>query len=119
MERAREFLRAAEWALANGCLNACALCCYAAVFWVAIVALEHQGVKRAEWSHGGLRNTFTNELIKRRNIYPPVFGTWLGVAYDARCDAHYELVEPGVKAIRRLVGHVREFVSKVEEVTES
>jgi uncharacterized protein (UPF0332 family) len=107
VERAKEFLKAAEWALANELLNACALCCYAALFWAAIVALEHQGFKRPEWSHGGLKDTFTYELIKRRRIYPPVFGTWLGDAYWARTIAHYERATLGVKFMRRLVNHVR------------
>lgn len=65
LERAREFLGAAEGALEDGRLNACALCCYAALFWAAIAALEPQGFKREEWSHGALKVTFTNELIKR------------------------------------------------------
>jgi hypothetical protein len=66
-----------------------------------------------------LKVTFTNELIKRRHIYPPVFGTWLGDAYRYRTTAHYKREELSVKVIRRLVDHVREFVTKVEEVTKT
>ncbi|MBI4532035.1 MAG: hypothetical protein HY709_11015 [Candidatus Latescibacteria bacterium] len=119
MERAKEYFKAAEWALANGLLNVCALCCYAALFWATIVALEHQGFKRAEWAHGALKDTFTNVLIKQRHIYPAVFGAWLSDAYRYRTIAHYKREKLSVKVIRRLVDHVREFVTKVEEVTKA
>lgn len=119
LERAKEFLKAAEWAIENGLLNVCALCCYAALFWAAVAALEHQGFKREEWAHGELKDTFTHELIKRRRIYPPVFGTWLGDAYEARTTAHYKRKELSVKAMRRSVDHVRQFIIKVEEAGRS
>jgi hypothetical protein len=56
---------------------------------------------------------------KRHHIYPPVFGTWLSDAYDARTTAHYKRATLSVKFVRRLVDHVREFVTKVEEATKT
>ena len=116
LERAREFLRLAELALENGLYNGCAVCCYAVLFWAAIAALEHQGFKQPAWSHGGLKQKFTHELIRKRHIYPKVFGTWLVDAYDLRTLAHYKDRDVGVKETRRLLDHTREFVAKVEEV---
>ena len=63
LERAKEYLAGAELAEENGLFNACALCCYAAMFWAAIAALAREGFKRDEWNHGGLRETFSIELI--------------------------------------------------------
>ena len=119
LERAREFLRMAELALQHELYNSCALCCYAAMFWSAVVALEQQGLKQPVWSHGGLKQTFTHELIQRRHIYPNVFGTWLGDAYTLRTLAHYKMKSVGVKETRRLLNHTREFMAKVEEVVTS
>lgn len=116
LERAKELLQLAELALDHKLYNGCALCCYAALFWAAIHALEHHRFSQPEWSHGGLRQKFTNELIQKRQIYPPRFGSWLSDAYDERTKAHYKPQGAGVKRTRRLVEHVREFVAKVEEV---
>jgi uncharacterized protein (UPF0332 family) len=116
LERARGFLRLAELALENELYNGCAVCCYAALFWAVIAALEHQSFKQPEWSHGGLKQKFTDELIRKRHIYPKVFGTWLVDAYDLRTLAHYKKKNVGVKETRRLLHHTHEFVAKIEEV---
>jgi uncharacterized protein (UPF0332 family) len=116
LARAQEFLRLAELALANELYNGCAVCCYAALFWAAIAALEHQGFTQREWSHGGLKQTFTHELIQRRHLYPKAFGTWLVDAYDLRTLAQYKPKDVGTKETRRLLHHTREFVMTVEEV---
>ncbi|MBM3238208.1 HEPN domain-containing protein [Candidatus Poribacteria bacterium] len=54
LQKAKELLNAAEMCLNDGFYNACALCCYASFFWAAIAALEREGFRQAEWSHGGL-----------------------------------------------------------------
>jgi uncharacterized protein (UPF0332 family) len=116
LARAQEFLQLAELALANELYNGCAVCCYAALFWAAIAALEHQGFTQREWSHGGLKQTFTHELIQRRHLYPKAFGTWLVDAYDLRTLAQYKPKDVGTKETRRLLHHTRAFVMTVEEV---
>jgi len=116
MERAREFLRVAEISLEQGFYNACASNAYYAMFWVAIAALAHQGFKQTEWSHGGLREIFSRELIVKRRIYPAKFGEWLKVAYKLRDSAHYSLEGAGTKETRRIFQHALEFVKTVEEV---
>jgi uncharacterized protein (UPF0332 family) len=116
MERAREFLRVAEISLEQGFYNACASNAYYAMFWAAIAALAHQGSKQTEWSHGGLREIFSRELIVKRRIYPAKFGEWLKVAYKLRDSAHYSLEGAGTKETRRIFQHALEFVKTVEEV---
>jgi uncharacterized protein (UPF0332 family) len=116
MERAREFLRVAEISLEQGFYNACASNAYYAMFWAAIAALAHQGFKQTEWSHGGLREIFSRELIVKRRIYPAKFGECLKVAYKLRDSAHYSLEGAGTKETRRIFQHALEFVKTVEEV---
>lgn len=116
MERAREFLKVAEIALAQECYNACASNAYYAMFWAAIAALVHQGFKQTEWSHGGLREIFSRELVVKRRIYPTKFGEWLKDAYKLRDSVHYSLDGVSVKETRRLFQHALEFVTTIEEV---
>ena len=116
LERAKEYLRGAEACWSGDSLAGCALCCYAALFWAAIAVLAHIGVKQSEWSHGGLHQRFSLELIKKRHLVPGKFGGYMGHAYDLRTQAHYELQEIGRKEMERILRHTREFVQKTEEV---
>jgi len=116
MERAREFLRVAEISLEQGFYNACASNAYYAMFWAAIAALAHQGFKQTEWSHGGLREIFSRELVVKRQIYPAKFGEWLKDAYTLRVKADYKLEGVGSKASARLLNHAKEFISAIQEV---
>jgi len=116
MERAKEYLKVAEMALEGECYNGCASNAYYAMFWAAIAALVHQGFKQTEWSHGGLLETFSRELVVKRSIYPPKFGEWLREGYKLRVYAHYKTQGAGVKESRRVLDHAREFVARVEEV---
>ncbi|MCX7968658.1 MAG: HEPN domain-containing protein [Armatimonadetes bacterium] len=100
IERAKEFLKVAEMALEQDCYNGCASNAYYAMFWAAIAALAHRGFKQTEWSHGGLRETFSRELIIKRQIFPTKFGDWLKVAYKLQNAAHYSLESVGAKEAR-------------------
>jgi len=117
LERAKEFLQTAELALEKELYNGCAANCYYALFWATISAMKHQGFKQEKWSHGGLKQKFTEVLIHKRHIYPAHFGTWLTQAYAERLNAHYEVEGAGVTDTKRVLKHTREFINKVEEVT--
>ncbi len=117
LAKAEKLLRVAEWAVEQELYDGAALCCYAALFWATIAALAHQGIRRREWSHGGLRKIFRDELVRKRQLYPPVFVEWLEKAYELRSEAHYKLVDLGIKVTKRIVQHAKEFVVKVLEVT--
>ncbi|MFN3420154.1 MAG: HEPN domain-containing protein [Armatimonadota bacterium] len=116
MERAEEFLKVAEMALEQECYNGCASNAYYAMFWAAIAALAHQGIRQTEWSHGGLREIFSRELIVKRQIYPSKFGEWLKDSYNLRVRANYRLQGASAKWSRRILEHAREFVNTVKEV---
>lgn len=116
LERAKEHLRGAEACLQADSLAGCALCCYAALFWAAVAALEHIGVKQSEWSHGGLQQGFGLELIKRRHLVPSQFAEYMKRAYRLRTTAHYELQDVSRKEMERVLRHTREFVRNIEEM---
>ncbi len=117
LSKAWRLLQVAEWAVEQELYDGAALCCYAALFWAAIAALAHQGIRREEWAHGYLQKVFKDELVRKRRIYPSVFGQWLERSYELRNEAHYGLRMPGAKETHRMVRHAREFIAKVQEVT--
>lgn len=117
LERAKEFLQVAELAMEKGFHNGCAANCYYALFWITILAMGHAGFKQQKWSHIGLRQKFNEELIHKRQIYPPQFEKWLSDAYDERLKAHYRSEGiSGATRTKRLLIHTREYIAKVEEV---
>ena len=117
LSKAWRLLQVAEWAVEQELYDGAALCCYAALFWAAIAALAHQGIRREEWAHGFLWKTFREEVVLKRKLYPHIFVEWLERAYALRDRAHYEWESLGAKETRRMVRHAREFVAKVQEVT--
>lgn len=117
LAKAREYLRGAEFSLSENLPNVCATCCYYAIFWAAITALEREGFRQKEWSHGGLRDTFSMELVKRRQKYQTYFARLIRESYELRRIAHYELSGVSEKSARRMLGHAQEFIIRVEEVT--
>ncbi len=116
MEKAREFLQAAQVALAHGLLNACVQDCYYAMFWAAIAMLEWTGHKRVEWSHGDVRRYFGLALVKQWHLCPAEWNKWLEVAYDLRLKAAYEKEGVFKNEAERALRYAREFVRKAEEV---
>ncbi|MCX7967355.1 MAG: hypothetical protein N3B10_02570 [Armatimonadetes bacterium] len=70
LSRATDFLESAEVCWSNGKLVGCALCCYAAMFWAAIAALMHVGVRKEKWAHGDLQQQFGLYLIRKYHMLP-------------------------------------------------
>jgi len=116
LEKAQNLLVGAEACWQSQSFEGCALCCYAAMFWTAIAALEHFGIRQKEWTHGGLQNRFGLECIKKRKVFPERFGDYLTRGYRLRTRAHYELEEVSHKEAERLLRHAKEFVQAVKEV---
>ena len=116
VERAKEFLKAAEMVLDANCHHAAALCAYAAMFWAAIAILALFDVNRKGWSHSDLKDAFRDELVRKRQIYPDKFVLWLADGYKLRCDAHYNPVIVPIKKVRRLVAHAKEFVELLMKI---
>jgi len=118
LEKAKEFLAAAEVCFSKDYLNATATCSYYAFFWAAAVALGREGFHQEAWSHGGLRDTFFTELVKKRNLYPRNFREFFSRAYDERLTACYKTQNIGKKVTQRTLTHGKEFIRKAEEVTQ-
>jgi uncharacterized protein (UPF0332 family) len=116
LEKAQNLLAGAEACWQGQSMEGCALCCYAAMFWAAIAILEHFGIKQTEWSHGGLRNRFGLELIKRRRVLSERFGEYLGFAYRLRDKAHYGREELSRRDVEKLLAYTRQFVQAISEV---
>lgn len=116
LARAEEFLQCAEHAAQSNLFNACAICCYAALFWAARAALAYEGLDRPTWGHSELRSKFTEEFIKNRKRFPANFGTWLSDAFVLRNAAQYGLISPQTKRVRRMLNHAKEVVQKVKGV---
>ncbi|MCS7265184.1 MAG: HEPN domain-containing protein [Armatimonadetes bacterium] len=114
--RAMDFLESAEVCYSNGKLAGCALCCYAAMFWAAVAALMHVGVRKEKWAHGDLQQQFGLHLIRKYHMLPSQLGRWFQDAYDLRNKAHYRLADLNRKAVEKIFFHAQEFVKLVSEV---
>ncbi len=115
LTRAKDFITGAEACFNAGALASCALCCYAAVFWAQIAVLERLGIRQPKWSHDGLRNKFSLEAVKRRQLFDPEVVDYIRKAYYLRHDAHYSTRELSRKVVERLLRHTQSFVEQVRQ----
>lgn len=83
------------------------------MFWAAQAALAHVGLSRSEWSHPALQAFFVNELIRRRKIYPAVFGQHFNRALQLRLDADYRLKGVSKRLATQAVLWAQEFVAAI------
>ena len=116
LEKAKEFLSAAQLVLSNGLLNACAQDCYYAMLWAPIALLEWTGQKRDEWSHGDIRRYFGLVLVKQWHLCPEEWNKRLEIAYNLRIKAAYGKEAVFKNQAERLLRYAAEFVRKAEEV---
>jgi len=116
LEKAKEFLSAAQLALSNGLLNACAQDCYYAMFWATIALLEWTGQKRDEWSHGDIRRYFGLVLVKQWHLCPARWADWLREVYELRVKAAYRRETAFKSEVQRALRYAEIFVQKAEEV---
>ena len=116
LARAIDSLQAAELCLREGLVNSAASRAYYAMFQAAQVALEAEGLVRAEWSHKGLHAIFNQELIQRRKLYPRALRDYLTAALAVRQRADYGESGVSAKVAHRQVHRTAVFVQRVEEV---
>ncbi len=119
LEKAEEFLRAAQRCAEEGWYNSGANRAYYAMFQAARTALAAAGIDRSWWSHGGLHATFSAELVRRRKLYPLSFVHNLTEAMELRHMADYTDIPVPERPIARLARAAAQFVSRVKEVTEN
>jgi uncharacterized protein (UPF0332 family) len=116
VEKAKEFLSAAQLALSNGLLNACAQDCYYAMFWATIVLLEWTGQRRDEWSHGDIRRYFGLVLVRQWHLCPARWGDWLREVYELRVKAAYRQEGVFKSEAQRALRYAETFVQKAKDV---
>jgi uncharacterized protein (UPF0332 family) len=119
LEKAEEFLKAAQRCLEEGWYNSAVSRAYYAMFQAARVALAATGIHRLWWRHGSLQATFSTELIQRRTLYPASFVRNLAEAMELRHSADYNDSHVPARRAIRAVRNAAAFVSRVGEVTEN
>lgn len=115
LDRAREALAAAQLCLERNLNHSAASRAYFAMFWVAQHALTRHGVRRSEWSHSALQASFVHELIRRRKLYPALFGQHFNRALQLRLDADYRPKGISQRQATQTVRWAQEFVAALTE----
>ncbi len=114
-EKAEESLRAAKCCFSQKLYNSATSRAYYAIYQAAQVALQKAGFSREAWSHAGLHATFTNELIHRRKLYPPVFARYLNRVMELRIIADYRGISISRKQGEQATRWAEEIFNNVRE----
>lgn len=115
-DKSKESLQAAQLCFEDKLCNSAVNRCYYAMFQSAIVALEHVGFFRAAWSHPALQATFTNELIRRREILPSNLLMYFNRTAYWRNIADYAAQDVSRKRAAQLLNWTKTMLSQIEEV---
>ena len=115
LEKARENLKVAEICFDKGFYNVCASRCYYAVFQSALVALTDRGLDVSRKSHKWVQATFSEELIKKRKIYPKRFKSHLMTMQMVRNQADYTVEPVSYKTASRKISKAKDFVKATGE----
>jgi len=116
IEKAEEFLKAAQQCLEEGWYNSAVDRAYYAMFQAARAALATAGIDRPWWRHGSLQAIFSTELVRRWKLYPPSFVNYLTEALELRHMADYSDSQVPRRRAVRVVGAATAFVGRVKEV---
>ncbi len=117
LSKAEESLGAARLSFDHGYFNSSVSRAYYAMFQAAQAALAAIGLHRAEWSHAGLQATFSNELTRRRKIYPPELARYLVKSLEFRLTADYGPLDMTRGQAAQTLGWATEFLRRVTEAT--
>jgi uncharacterized protein (UPF0332 family) len=117
LEKAEEFLKAAQRCLEEGWYNSAVNRAYYAMFQAARAALAAVGLDRPSWRHGSLHATFSTELIRRRKLYPLSLVQNLAEVMELRQIADYSDVQIPQRRATRVVRAAAAFL--VKEVIEN
>lgn len=113
--KASESLKAAEYCYGERLYNSSVSRAYYSMYQAAQAALEATGLKRAEWTHGGLQATFANELTRRRKLYSPFLARDLNVVQDLRHTADYRDSDVSKRQATRALAKARDFVGQIKK----
>ncbi len=118
VEKAREFLQAAEFCYQQQFYNSTANRAYYAMFQAAIMMLEDQGFQpRGKiWTHEGVPGTFALELTRRRKIYSRHLVRYLSDGLSLRNRADYDEVHISKAQATRILRWANEFIKESRRV---
>jgi len=116
LEKAEEFLQAAQRCLDEGWYNSAVSRAYYAMFQAARAALAAVGSNRPSWRHGALHATFSTELVRRRKLYALSFVQNLAEVMELRQIADYSDVQIQARRATRVVRIATDFLNRVKEV---
>ncbi len=115
LNKAKENLEAAQNCLDSGFYNVCASRTYYAAFQAAIVALADKGIKSDKNSHKWVQAAFSEELVRKRKIYPGKLKSYLMDMQIVRNQADYTRRQISKKIASRQLAKAKEFVEAVEK----
>ncbi len=113
LSKAKENLGAAQNCIDNGFYNACANRTYYAAFQAAIAALADKGIRSDKNSHTWVQAAFSEELIRKRKIYPGKLKSYLMNMQIVRNQADYTRKQISKKIASRQVTKAKEFVEAI------
>lgn len=116
LPKAKSSVAAARLCLEHGHPDSAVSRAYYGMFQAAQVALAHVGLRRAEWTHGGLQAAFVNELTRRRKLLPVHLSRYLHEALALRQIADYREIEASRRRAGLALSWAEEFLGRVEEV---
>lgn len=114
-EKAEESFKAPRLCLEHQLYNSAVSRAYYAIFQTVEAALSDAGFHRKEWTHPGIQATFTNELIRRKKVYPPQFSRYINRALELRIIADYRNISISYKQGTQATRWAEEIIQQVKE----
>ncbi|HEY85925.1 MAG TPA: HEPN domain-containing protein [Chloroflexi bacterium] len=115
LSKAKENLEASQSCLDSGFYNVCASRSYYVAFQAAIVALADKGKRSDKNSHRWVQATFSEELVRKRKVYPGKLKSYLMDMQIVRNQADYTRKQTSKKIASRQLAKAKEFVEAVEK----
>lgn len=115
--KSRENLAVAEWCFLQRHHNACANRLYYAMFQAGFAVLLKYGIvpPKGKIGHGWLQANFSQQLIKKRKLFPAKFRSYLNDAQAVRNIADYEPFHVRNRVILREIKKTREFLQAIDK----
>ena len=113
--KAEENIAAAECEYHHGRYNASANRAYYAMFHAAIAALLYRGINPPgpRWEHSWVQAAFSEQLIKRRKVYPLKLASDLLAVMSVRDVADYKDAMVSQKRAYRALRRAKQFLETV------
>jgi len=111
--KAKANLTVAQICFDNGFYDACANRAYYAAFQAAIAALADKGIKRDKIDHKQIQADFSENLIKKRKVYPSKLKSYLMDMQGVRNQADYNLTNVSKNLAFQQIRRAGEMISLI------